>query len=303
MKSKALGVCVVRLQVPELHAGHRYLLNMVTGLHENVLVGIGDNETRMTTHDPLTFEMRAAMLKKMYPKVHVVRIPDMPSNYNWSMCLDILIADMRDITGASDAPPTLYGGRDSFLKDYCGKHRTFELPPADPVSGTQAREQVAPKDTPDFREGMIYASKHKHPTSYQCVDVAVVHHDSVLLGRKKVDGDKWRFIGGFVTPGDESLEMAAKREVREETKMEPGDPKYLGSAQIDDYRYPKGGNDTLMSAFFVMNMCFGPVIASDDLDEVAWFPLDFFFPLLIDEHKELGRILIEYLRKENLLNE
>ena len=29
MKSNTLAVCVVRLQVPELHAGHRYLLNTV----------------------------------------------------------------------------------------------------------------------------------------------------------------------------------------------------------------------------------------------------------------------------------
>src|SRR5689334_16254558 len=122
MKSNTLGVVVVRLQVPELHAGHRYLLNTVSAIHSRVLVVIGETEARLTPEDPLTFEMREAMLCKMFPNVIVARLSDHPSDLKWSMLLDDLICAHSGLSSSADAPnnaPTLYGGRDSFLKHYC----------------------------------------------------------------------------------------------------------------------------------------------------------------------------------------
>ena len=290
MKSPSLGVCVVRLQVPELHDGHRYLLNMVTGLHANVLVFIGVTEARLTVEDPLTFEMRASMLKKLYPNVTVLPITDHPLDHVWSARLD----DRIDIN--SDPmlpPPVLYGGRDSFLQHYSGKNRTFELPPAPTSSGTDAREAVEVKDTPDFRAGMIFASKHKFPISYQCVDAAIRGHDGkFLLGQKAIDNGKWRFIGGFVSPADDSLETAVRREVREETGIEPGDPQYMGSAQINDFRYPKHAQDRLMSAFFLVPCTFGAGKAADDIDATRWFDITEIAMILIDEHQPLLTLLL-----------
>jgi len=287
----------VRLQVPELHDGHRYLLNIVTTIHKNVLVFIGCTEARLTVEDPLTFEMRAAMLKKLYPNVLVESINDNPSDMKWSMHLDDKIC--RYIGASGSAPPlpgpepVLYGGRDSFLQRYHGNFRTFELPAAPTSSGTDAREAVEVKDTPDFRAGMIFASKHKFPISYQCVDAAIRGHDGkFLLGQKAIDNGKWRFIGGFVSPSDGSLEEAVRREVREETGIEPGDPQYIGSAQINDFRYPKHAQDRLMSAFFLVPCIFGGGKAADDIDDARWFSITELAELLIDEHQPLLTILL-----------
>lgn len=297
MKSNTLGVVVVRLQVPELHAGHRYLLNTVTAIHSRVLVVIGDTEARLTPEDPLTFEMRETMLRKMYPSVIVQRLTDHPSDLVWSQHLDTVIAYADVDYGDAVEAPVLYGGRDSFLKHYHGKYRTFELPPLSAeVSGTEARAAVEVKDSADFREGMIYASRHRYPTAYQCVDAIIVdniYHSHILLGRKERDGEKWRFVGGFVTPGDPSLEEAVMREVREETGVEPLAAHYVGSAQIDDFRYPKTGTDRLMSALFIVR-AFGPATARDDLFMCAWFPRhEVTAEMLVPEHAVLFNLYTE----------
>lgn len=301
VKSKSLGVCVVRIQVPELHSGHRYLLNTVTMLHENVLVFIGDTEARLTTDNPLTYEMREAMLKKMYPNVHVRRIMDQPDDGAWSAALDDEIDEVLwslSITPREARPITLYGGRDSFIQYYRGEHRTFELPPIEPVSGTEVREAVDMKDSPAFREGVIYASKHKYPTAYQCTDVALYVKGMLLVGQKKTDGGKWRFIGGFTQPTDTSLEHTAAREVSEEVGLSVGSLTYIGSTKIDDYRY-RGTNDSLMSALFLATEALGMYTPGDDIDDCRWMPLDEFKENCVPEHEPLLKLLIEYLENND----
>lgn len=298
MKSKSLGVVVVRLQVPELHGGHRYLLNTVTAIHENVLVVIGETEARLSPEDPLTYEMREAMLKKMYPKVITARLKDQPSDDLWSQELDALILrTIMDTTPAME--PVLYGGRDSFLKHYTGRCRSFELPPVEPVSGTEVRAAVEPKDSEDFRAGMIYAAKHKFPTSYQCVDVAIRAKNRILLGQKPTDNGRWRFIGGFVSPVDATLEHAAGREVKEEVNLF-GSFKYIGSAQIDDHRYPSSGTDRLMTALFLMDNPIGALAPGDDITDCKWFDQNLLYQVLIPEHQVLNRILQAHFVKESM---
>lgn len=297
MKSKALGVVVVRVQVPELHPGHRHLLDTVTMLHEDVLVVIGETEARLTVDDPLTYEMREVMIHTAYPNVRIARLSDSPSDVLWSEDLDGLIDSYR-IHGV-DPIAYLYGGRDSFLSHYHGIMRSFELPPVEPSSGTEIRAAVEPKDTPDFRAGMIYASKHKFPISYQCVDVAIWRPTEQgmlwLFGQKKQDNGKYRFVGGFVSPSDGSLEAAAMREVREETGVEPGDPVYIGSAQINDHRYPKDGVDRLMTAFFTCRIIFGAGVAADDLDACKWMTLDEAQFVIAPEHELLYHVLRRHI--------
>jgi bifunctional NMN adenylyltransferase/nudix hydrolase len=294
LKSDALAVVVVRVQVPELHAGHHYLLNAVTAIHNRVLVVIGQSSVA-SERNPLPFVIRKEMVLSAYPDVDVARLNDMPSDAQWSDALDALIATK---TFDEPAEPVLYGGRGSFLAHYGGQHRIFELPPTAFVSGTAVRAAIGITHTTDFRRGVIYAEKQRFPTSFQCVDVAVVRGRNttmtVLLGRKSTDPEgQWRFAGGFVDPLlDKSLEDAARREVREELDLEPGDLKYLGSTQIDDWRFAHGP-DKLMTAFFAMAYTFGGR-AGDDLAEMRWASIHSVEELLVPQHKVLFPMLSNF---------
>lgn len=285
MKSTALAVAVMRIQVPELHDGHRFLLDAMVAMHEKVLVIIGDSEARLAPDDPLPLEVRRDMLQASYPTVTVTSIADCPSDFLWSNNLDWTIRMFMLAMNTKEV--VLYGGRDSFLKHYHGKLKTVELVSCESPSGSDVRRTVAVVDDPQFRAGMIYAARHKYPTSYQTVDVAILNHNGteVLLGRKTKDGGGWRFPGGFVSPTDQSLEDAVLREAREETGLEVGNPEYIGSYRINDYRYT--GTDKIMTAFFALRLMFGPAVASDDLDEVAWFPIEH-LPPLVETHWDLG---------------
>lgn len=90
--SKSVGVIVARFQVPSLTEGHRALIDYVLARHQEVLVVLGESRTLATPHDPLPYELRAAMVAGEYPTVRVHSIRDNRSDALWSEDLDRLIA-------------------------------------------------------------------------------------------------------------------------------------------------------------------------------------------------------------------
>jgi bifunctional NMN adenylyltransferase/nudix hydrolase len=243
----------------------------------------------------MDFVTRRAMVRDKYPAVRIAEVRDHRTDVAWSKELDTVI--VREFPGHE---AILYGSRDSFIKYYSGKFECIELPPLEDISSTALRNEVAekpPLKTSDFRAGVIYAATTRRAVTFPVVDIAILDlaKKLILLGSKKEDGGKLRFIGGFVDPKDESLEMAAKREAMEETGMlEIGDLRFVGSARIPDWRY-KSGKDGLMSSFFVATYVFGRPEAKDDIDRLEWVPLDTFRERLVEEHESLGRMLEAHL--------
>ena len=139
------------------------------------------------------------------------------------------------------------------------------------------------------------------------VDIVVEWHLKLLLGRKPSDPEgRWRFIGGFSDPKDESFMHAAWRELNEETGNYfnnaliglPGTPLSslllnMGSVKIPDPRL-EGTPDSIITSVFFMSW-FGeeePVISgSDDLEAVKWFPHSEVAGLLVPQHRPIARIL------------
>jgi bifunctional NMN adenylyltransferase/nudix hydrolase len=270
--AKTLGVIVGRFQVAELHEGHRALIDTAVHEQERLLVVLGSTGGQPTDNDPLDIETRTLMIREAYPHALVRTLKDHPSDTAWSASLDRIVAEV-----AEGGKATLYGSRDCFLGSYHGALAQRTIPPLPNVNGTERRKNAGkhPLASPDFRQGAIYATGQRFPTSYQAVDTIIVRRETqeVLLGGKSGE-DGLRFIGGFVDPSDGSLEAAAKREAYEETDgVELTAPTYLGSLRIDDHRYRKGP-DGVMSAVFLAFYVFGAPRARDDLERLEWVRIE-----------------------------
>lgn len=295
-----VGVVVGRFQTPELHEGHKYLLDTVREAHSNLLIFVGYTPgVKGTPQDPLDFPTRWKMLVECYPEAIILPLADNPSDEEWSRQLDRKIAEVWP-----DCAATLYGSRKSFIPHYSGGHPRKQLESKnESLSGTALREVAARTalDSYDFRAGVIYAHSSRWPIPWAVVDVAVVDafNQRVLVGRKKHDPiGQYRFIGGFVDALlDDSLERAVFRELGEEC---PGvsihAPVYLGSYSIQDWRYRKS-SDKLLSAFFLAPYMSGRTDPASDLAETAWMDFEQLTQSnwFIVDHREMARVLCKKL--------
>lgn len=320
-KSKyRLGVFVARFQTSMIHAAHAILINYVRSKNDTTFIIIGESQTRLTNKNPLPAEARIAMIEDMYyddrSNLKVYSLKDEKYDDAWSKNLDEIIEghirtynffkDGQFFRSPDEVEVTMYCGRDGFKQYYSGKFKVEEIDSLgiDHISATEMRKQIQSriKNSVEWREGVIYASAHRYPTSYQTVDVAILKKEEsgkikLLLGKKKHE-KCYRFIGGFVDVKDKTLEDAAMREVKEEVGLiRTENYKYITSMRVDDWRYRKE-NDSIMTAFFCCDFVLGKPIANDDIHELAWFELDtskeFNIPIE-DEHKPLMTALLKHL--------
>lgn len=273
LKSYDIGVIIGRFQVHELHGAQRDLIDHVLGKHEKVVVLLGVSPLPVSTSNPLDFESRKQMILAYAPDVTVLYVKDMPSDDIWSRKVDEMIDDIA----SAGQTAVLYGSRDSFIQHYTGKLPTQELMAEKVLSGTLVRKQIAKSSTratPDFRAGVIWASQARFPTVFTTVDVAILDHNQkrLLLARKAHD-KLYCFVGGFADPTSTSFEADAIREVREETTLEIGDLRYLGSHQINDWRY-RSEPDGIRTLFYAAAYVFGRPEPQDDIEELRWFDLE-----------------------------
>ena len=293
---RTVGVIVGRFQTPELHAGHRYLIDTVRSLHHDVFVVLGSPRfALLTRRDPMDFLTRRLMMHKAYSRVEIGALADCGSDTVWSEALDALITERYPHFDA-----VLYGSRDSFVPYYKGKWRAIELPSyQEEVSATSLRQEtgLTVRDTADFRRGIIYAASARPGVVFPTVDIAIIDRaqSRVLLGARRTESGHLRFFGGFVDAEDESLEQAALREAMEEAgSMTLESLRYLGSHRVRDPRY-WGTKDGIFTSLFAVEYVSGDPEAGDDIDEVEWVPFSDAPSRLIQEHVPLWNILAAFL--------
>lgn len=302
-KKYEVGVVVGRFQVHRLHDVHSILLSEVVSKHEKVLVFLGVSSVLGSGRDPLDFESRKRMLQERFPTITVLPIKDMASDLRWSRELDKKIKEVCPLEKV-----VLYGGRDSFIKNYDGRFEVCEFEQNGSFSGTEMRKQAAceVRNSDDWRAGVIYGVSNQYKKAIMCVDIALLRDNrkEIVLGRKPEE-DKYRFFGGHVDPTDKSLECAAKRELNEEAgqNVEVSRLGYVESFLVDDWRY-RNNCDKIMTALFVADYLFGNIEPGDDINEAKRFHVEDFtneaylVDNLAEEHFPLMKGLISFLGKE-----
>ncbi len=326
-KINKMGVVIGRFQTPELTHAHKALLVHAWEKNDRLLIFIGTSSVKNTLKNPLSVEARLMMLEyfmrglmntqnKTY-ELHI--IPDYKSDKKWSDHLDNrIINDYFQITGNDLDHPlpeiVLYGGRDSFIKYYSGNFKTEALSfGIDEVTATEDRKYCHENVYNDqqWRRGVIHASAQRYPVSYQTVDIAVIRNNpdnkilEILIARKKYE-NRYRFIGGFVDPADQTLEDAARREMKEEcNNINTGFMHYLGSTRIDDWRY-RSEQDKIMTTLFYTWYKSGEIEPTDDIEELRWVNPEVMGTLGIEpEHHVLWNILLTHWdnMKISIINE
>lgn len=285
-----VGVIVGRFQVDELHHGHIDLIKSVFENHDKVIIFLGLSPMKCTYNNPLDFESRKQMIQEKFPEANILYIKDMRSDEKWSKTLDGMISD---VVGPHQTV-SLYGGRDSFIKHYVGKYKCIELIQDSYISGSMIRKKISNKvkSSPNFRAGVIWCVMNQYINATPCVDIVIFNEDnSKILLARKVNEDKFRFVGGHVDVG-ESLEEAVKRETSEETGLEIGDISYLGSQSIDDWRH-RNEKSAITTCLFRAKVIFGRPEAMDDIEELRWFDVKKLnlVDILVEEHIQLAKLL------------
>jgi len=277
-----VGVIIARFQVHELTIGHVDLIKSVYKWHDRVIIFLGMSPLKCTKNNPLDFESRRQMINEVFPDIEIHYIKDQGCNERWSKLLDEKIDDLI----GPNHKATLYGSRDSFIQHYTGKNKTTELVPEVISAGCELRKTISRKvkSSSDFRAGVIWATENQYPVSYTTVDIVIYNEDEtqILLGRKSTE-DKYRFIGGFVDPG-ESHQNAAKREVKEETNVIITEPKWITSVPINDWRYRREF-DKITTVVFKAKILSGNPSPNDDICELRWFNINDIDCNLVENHK------------------
>ena len=286
-KKSSVGVIIARLQTPFLHDGHLGLFNHVISEHTNVVVFLGIPRIQNTKKNPLDFQTRAKMVQATYPNVVVLPMEDNRSDEKWSGNID---ASIRALFPEKDA--VIYGSRDSFIPHYHGRQMVEEYPAVGEHNATELREEAAERvlTSPLYRAGVIYGINKQRPVTYPTVDVVVVDGDKILLARKPAE-TLFRFVGGFVDRTDKDWEMAARRELYEETKLSALGMEYICSQAVEDWRYAKEESG-IMTTLFMTHVWdqMGRPEASDDIAEVKWFNISDLFSVTIEPSQGDGHI-------------
>ena len=233
------------------------------------------------------------MVQTHYPDSIILAIQDQSDNNRWAQELDKRI---REVYPHGEV--LMYGSRDSFIPHYLnggGKFQTKELEPLGSFAGTDIRKLISEevKNSKDFRSGVIYHAYNLYPRVIPTVDIAPLSSDETkVLLAKKYDESKWRFIGGFVKPEDESVQSTARRVYMKETggNSESGDYKYVTSCQIQDWRF-RGEDDKIMTTLFTCKYLWGGINPSDDIQELKWFDIsELKSEMFMLEHQKLFSI-------------
>lgn len=296
LESYDIGVIVARFQVDDLTASHVDLIESVTSRHDKTVIVLGVHPLPNSFNNPLDYECRYQMVQTLFPDVIILPLKDVRDDVEWSKNLDDLLGMVK---GARQSL-VLYGSRDSFLLHYHGRFSTIELESSGNESGTDRRAAISKRaiNSPDFRAGVIWASRQRFPVAYHCVDIAILNPEKTHIALGKKPGEPLlRLPGGFVEPTDDGADEDARREALEETSLKVKNLNFIASLPVQDWRY-RGEPDKIKTSLFI-GIGEGDIEAADDLEFADWYPIDILSPdqsyKIMASHRPLTEKVFMYI--------
>ncbi len=117
----------------------------------------------------------------------------------------------------------------------------------------------------------------------------IFNKNGEVLLQKRADCNKWGFPGGAIELG-ETPEMAAKREVKEETGLDIEVQKLIGIYTDSDVVYPNGDKAHSICICYEMKIIGGELVCDkDETLELKFFSLNDMPELFCKQHEELLR--------------
>jgi ADP-ribose pyrophosphatase YjhB (NUDIX family) len=282
-----------RFQVPEPHIGHQRLFNEVMMRHRvpNITVLLGCSPGWFNPRYPFTFTQRVEMLERYLPGARFRSLIDCRTDEEWSQQVDDIL----------EPGTIIYGGRDCFAPHYTGTNPVIVLPIDSPRSGTMIRAENTTErlQNEDQRIGWLRAMQTLgRDDCALTVDIACFRNNHLVVIKKSGE-PKWRLPGGFFDSAvDGTIENAAFREMREETKIDMLNVNYVASRSINDWRY-RGTDYKIITALFTGNADRNaPFTAADDAAEIGLLPTN---AIYLGDFMEEHQVLIEVLLHRGLV--
>lgn len=110
-----------------------------------------------------------------------------------------------------------------------------------------------------------------------------------VLLQRRADCSKWGFPGGAIEIG-ETPQMAAVREIKEETGLEVEAGRLIGIYTELDAKYPNGDKAQSICMVFELTVTGGKLTCDpDETLELKYFPLDPMPALFCKQHEDIWR--------------
>ena len=117
----------------------------------------------------------------------------------------------------------------------------------------------------------------------------IFNESGEVLLQKRADFNKWGFPGGAIELG-ETPQMAAIREIKEETGLDVEIIKLIGVYTDFDVQYPNGDEVQSICIAYELKVTGGELLAEDNETlELKYFALDNLPPLFCSQHEELAK--------------
>ena len=117
----------------------------------------------------------------------------------------------------------------------------------------------------------------------------IFNESGEVLLQKRADFNKWGFPGGAIELG-ETPQMAAIREIKEETGLDVEIIKLIGVYTDFDVQYPNGDEVQSICIAYELKVTGGELLAEDNETlELKYFALDNLPLLFCSQHEELAK--------------